>query len=180
MELKAQPKAKRGRPSKNLNPDKAFVWFDEFDYQRALQDRKLWETKFEECKQITGTDFENIIDFENELRSKHPELAKLDIEQLYIIDGLDRITISNAFSDFSRTSKVDVNKESYMIKIPAENANEYSQYLSICQAFNNLRALGNVHINTGLIPNLTGNRIVLDHRSMKLIPNAYRFTADNK
>jgi hypothetical protein len=180
MELNAKPKAKRGRPSKNLNPDKAFVWFDELEYQRALQERKLWETKFEECKRITGSDFENIIDFEKELRNKHPELAKLDIEQLYIIEGLDRVTISNAFNDFSSTSKGTIDKESYMIKIPAENANEYSQYLSICQAFNNLRALGNVQINTGLIPNLTGSRIILDHRSMKLIPNAYRFTVDNR
>ena len=86
MELKAKPKAKRGRPSKNLNPEKAFEWFDELDYQRAVQDLKNWEDKFEECKLITGTSFENLKGFEEDLRSRHPELNALDIDQLYILE----------------------------------------------------------------------------------------------
>ena len=77
-------------------------------------------------------------------------------------------------------SKPSLDKETYVIKIPAEKANEYSNYLSIAQAFNNLREAGNNQLNTSLLPQMTGNRIVLDSRSMKLIPNAYRFTQDFK
>ena len=180
MELKAKPKAKRGRPSKNLNPEKAFEWFDELDYQRAVQDLKNWEDKFEECKLITRTSFENLNDFEDDLRSRHPELNALDIDQLYILENLSIDSIRGAFRDFSSFGKPSVDKEVFTIKIPSDKANEYSQYLSICQAFNNLRADGNIQINTGLIPQLTGNRIILDSRSMKLIPNAYRFTKNYK
>lgn len=178
MELQAKPKAKRGRPIKNLNPDKAFEWFDELEYQRALQDRKLWDEEYERCKVVTGTDFETLQEFEEDLRAKHPELAKLDIDQLYILDGLDKLTIEGAFQDLRRISKVPVDKERYTIKVPAENANEYSQYLSIAQGFNNIRAAGNNQINIALIPQLTGNRIVLDSRSMRLVPNVYRFTKE--
>ena len=175
-ELKAKPKARRGRPIKNLNPDKAFEWFDELEFQRALQDRKLWDEEYERCKTITGTTFETLEEFENDLRLKHPELSKLDIDQLYILDGLDRLIIKGAYQDLNAISKTSVNKEDFTIKVPAKHANEYSYYLAIAEAFNNIRAEGNTNINVAQLPNITGNRIVLDIRSMKLIPNAYQFT----
>lgn len=178
--LIAKPKAKKGRPLKNLNPKKAFEWFDETEYARAKQDYKIWEEIFEEVKIITNTEYQNLADFEKDLRSKYPELAKLDIKQLYILAGLDREAITEVYRRLQAKSKPSLDKETYVIKIPAEKANEYSNYLSIAQAFNNLREAGNNHLNTSLLPQMTGNRIVLDSRSMKLIPNPYRFTQDYK
>lgn len=178
--LIAKPKAKKGRPLKNLNPSKAFEWFDETEYARAKQDHKVWEEVYSEVKVVTKTDFETIDGFEANLRSKYPELEKLDIEQLYILAGIDRRKISNVYRELSSRNKPSIEKETYVVKIPSEKANEYSQYLSIAQAFNNLREAGNNQLNTSLIPQITGNRIVLDSRSMKLIPNAYRFTQDFK
>ena len=178
--LIAKPKAKKGRPLKNLNPKKAFEWFDETEYARAKQDYKIWEEIFEEVKIITNTEYQNLADFEKDLRSKYPELAKLDIKQLYILAGLDREAITEVYRRLQAKSKPSLEKETYVIKIPAEKANEYSNYLSIAQAFNNLREAGNNHLNTSLLPQMTGNRIVLDSRSMKLIPNPYRFTQDYK
>jgi hypothetical protein len=174
--LIAKPKAKKGRPLKNLNPSKAFEWFDETEYARAVQDHKVWEELYSEVKVVTKTDFETIDEFEANLRSKYPELAKLDIEQLYILAGLERVAITDVFRRLQAKSKPSLEKSVYTVKIPSEKANEYSQYLSIAQAFNNLREAGNNQLNTSLIPQITGNRIVLDSRSMKLIPNAYRFT----
>lgn len=178
--LIAKPKAKKGRPLKNLNPKKAFEWFDETEYARAKQDYKIWEEIFEEVKIITNTEYQTLADFEKDLRSKYPELAKLDIKQLYILAGLDREAITEVYRRLQAKSKPSLDKETYLIKIPAEKANEYSNYLSIAQAFNNLREAGNNHLNTSLLPQMTGNRIVLDSRSMKLIPNPYRFTQDYK
>lgn len=178
--LIAKPKAKKGRPLKNLNPKKAFEWFDETEYARAKQDYKIWEEIFEEVKIITNTEYQTLTDFEKDLRSKYPELAKLDIKQLYILAGLDREAITEVYRRLQAKSKPSLDKETYVIKIPAEKANEYSNYLSIAQAFNNLREAGNNHLNTSLLPQMTGNRIVLDSRSMKLIPNPYRFTQDYK
>ena len=178
--LIAKPKAKKGRPLKNLNPKKAFEWFDETEYARAVQDHKVWEELFEEVKIITDTEHESLADFEKDLRAKYPELAKLDIQQLYILAGLDRVVITDVFRRLQSKSKPSLDKDVYTIKIPSEKANEYSQYLSIAQAFNNLREAGNNQLNTSLIPQITGNRIVLDSRSMKLVPNAYRFTQDFK
>lgn len=178
--LIAKPKAKKGRPLKNLNPKKAFEWFDETEYARAKQDYKIWEDIFEEVKIITNTEYQTLTDFEKDLRSKYPELAKLDIKQLYILAGLDREAITEVYRRLQAKSKPSLDKETYVIKIPAEKANEYSNYLSIAQAFNNLREAGNNHLNTSLLPQMTGNRIVLDSRSMKLIPNPYRFTQDYK
>lgn len=178
--LIAKPKAKKGRPLKNLNPKKAFEWFDETEYARAKQNYKIWEEIFEEVKIITNTEYQTLADFEKDLRSKYPELAKLDIKQLYILAGLDREAITEVYRRLQAKSKPSLDKETYVIKIPAEKANEYSNYLSIAQAFNNLREAGNNHLNTSLLPQMTGNRIVLDSRSMKLIPNPYRFTQDYK
>ena len=99
---------------------------------------------------------------------------------MYILAGLDREAITEVYRRLQAKSKPSLDKETYVIKIPAEKANEYSNYLSIAQAFNNLREAGNNHLNTSLLPQMTGNRIVLDSRSMKLIPNPYRFTQDYK
>lgn len=179
MELVAKPKLKRGRPQKHLNPEKAFDWFDEFEYNRALQDRKSYLQELDNCKIITGSDFDNLKDFEDDLRFKHPDLKKLGIEQLYILDGLDQYQIEKAFLAInSLPGAAEVKKDDYTVKIPAEKANEYSQYLAISQAFNNIREAGNNQINTAQIPLITGSRIILDSRSMKLVPNAYRFTKD--
>lgn len=175
-ELKAKPKVKRGRPKKYLNPEKAFEWFDESAYIQAEKDYQEREEAYLTCKAITGTEFEKFEDFENELRGKYPELAKLDIRQLYIMEGEDRIEIERAFLELNYKSKPSLDKDDYTVKVPAKHANEYSIYLAIAEAFNNIRAEGNTNINVAQLPNITGNRIVLDIRSMKLIPNAYQFT----
>ena len=178
--LIAKPKAKKGRPLKNLNPSKAFEWFDETEYARAVQDHKVWEELFDEVKVVTKTEYETLVDFEKDLRAKYPELTKLDIRQLYILAGLDREVITDVYRSLQAKSKPSLEKDVYTVKIPSEKANEYSQYLSIAQAFNNLREAGNNQLNTSLIPQITGNRIVLDSRSMKLICNPYRFTQNYK
>lgn len=178
--LIAKPKAKKGRPLKNLNPNKAFEWFDETEYARAVQDHKVWEELFDKVKVVTKTEYETLVDFEKDLRSKYPELTKLDIRQLYILAGLDREVITDVYRSLQAKSKPSLEKDVYTVKIPSEKANEYSQYLSIAQAFNNLREAGNNQLNTSLIPQITGNRIVLDSRSMKLICNPYRFTQNYK
>ena len=178
--LIAKPKAKKGRPLKNLNPNKAFEWFDETEYARAVQDHKVWEELFDEVKVVTKTEYETLVDFEKDLRAKYAELTKLDIRQLYILAGLDREVITNVYRSLQAKSKPSLEKDVYTVKIPSEKANEYSQYLSIAQAFNNLREAGNNQLNTSLIPQITGNRIVLDTRSMKLICNPYRFTQNYK
>ena len=175
-ELQAKPKVKRGRPKKYLNPEKAFEWFDESAYIQAEKDFQEWEELFEKCKTITGTEFEKFEDFENELRAKYPELEKLDIRQLYIMDNKDRVEIERAFLELSYKAKPSLDKDEYTVKVPAKHANEYSYYLAIAEAFNNIRAMGNTNINIAQLPNLTGNRIVLDVREMRLRPNAYHFT----
>ena len=106
------------------------------------------------------------------------DLAKLDIKQLYILAGLNREAITDVYRRLQTKNKPSLEKETYVVKIPTEKANEYSNYLSIAQAFNNLREAGNNHLNSSLLPQMTGNRIVLDSRSMKLMPNPYRFIQD--
>jgi len=76
-------------------------------------------------------------------------------------------------------SKVPVDKESYTVKIPAENALEYSQYLAIVQAFTELRKTNN-KINIMMLPQLTNNNIVFDVRSSSLRVNAYKFSESYK
>ena len=92
------------------------------------------------------------------------------------MEGKNRVEIERAFSELDFISKPSLEKDDYTVKIPAERANEYSYYLAIAEAFNNIRAAGNTNINVAQLPNITGSRIVLDIRSMKLIPNAYHFT----
>jgi len=178
MELQAKPKAPKGRPKKYLNPEKAFEWYDELAHAEALQKMKEWEQQYEETKTITGTNFETIKEFETQLRSNYPELSKLDIEQLYILDGKDRQAIKSAFGELNAISKPPTDKDTYTVKIPAEKANEYSWYLAIADAFNNIRAAGGTNVNVAMLPNITQSKIVLDVRTMKLVPNAYMFTQD--
>lgn len=59
-------------------------------------------------------------------------------------------------------------------------ANEYSWYLSICEAFNSIREAGNTNINVSMLPRMTANRIVLNVRAMKLEPNHYLFNGQQK
>ena len=179
-ELKAKPKAPRGRKKKYLDPEKAFTWFDESAYIDAKKDFQEWEEVFERCKAITGTEFEKFEDFENELRSRYPELTKLDIKQLYIMDNKDRVEIEAAFRELAYKAKPSIDKDDYTVKVPARHANEYSYYLAIAEAFNSIRAMGNTNINIAQVPNITGNRIVLDVRLMALRPNAYHFTENYK
>ena len=72
-----------------------------------------------------------------------------------------------------------VDKETYTVKIPAENALEYSQYLAIVQAFTELRKTNN-KINILMLPQLTNHNIVFDIRSGQLTVNPYKFTQSYK
>ncbi|MGC6438784.1 MAG: hypothetical protein ACON4B_07400 [Flavobacteriaceae bacterium] len=178
--LKAKPKAPKGRPKKYLNPEKAFEWFDEFAFEEAKKKHQQWEEEYKNCVDVTGTEYECLEDFEKELRSKYPELLKLDITQLYIIEGKNKVDVERAFNSLNSISKPSLDKDDYTVKIPASKANEYSWYLAIAEAFNNIRAAGNTNINVAQLPNITGNRIVLDVKTMKIVPNAYLFTQDFK
>ena len=178
MELKANPKRKQGRPKTKLDPDKAFTWMDEDALNEAKAVFKQWEEEYEKCKVITGTVHENLNDFEKELRETFPDLAKLDIEQLYIIADKNIDIIRGAYRSLEMKSKPSIDPDTYTVKIPAEKANEYSWYLAISEAFNNIRESGNTNINTAMLPRITANRIVLHTRSMKLMPNPYLFVQD--
>ena len=178
-DLIAKPKRSKGRPRKNFDTTRQFEWLDESEYKRALKDFKLWEQEYERVKVITGTEFETIEEFETDLRGKYPDLDALDITQLYLVAKLDKEAIRKAYRDLKTHSKVPVDKSSYTVKIPAENALEYSQYLAIVQAFTELRKSNN-KINIMMLPQLTNNRIVFDVRSGSLRVNAYMFTEDYK
>jgi len=177
-DLIAKPKRAKGRPKKIFNPEKTYEWFDESEYKRALQDFKLWEEEYNRVKVITGTEFETIEEFEADLRTKYPDLEALEITQLYLAK-LDKQAIRSAYSELKRHSKVPVDKSVYTVKIPAENALEYSQYLAIVQAFTELRKTNN-KINIMMLPQLTNNNIVFDVRSGALRVNAYKFTESYK
>ena len=178
-DLIAKPKRSKGRPRKNFDVTKTYEWLDESEYKRALQDFKLWEAEYERVKVITGTEFETIVEFEADLRSKYPDLNALDITQLYIVAKLDKEAIRSAYRQLKQHSKVPVDKETYTVKIPAENALEYSQYLAIVQAFTELRKTNN-KINILMLPQLTNHNIVFDIRSGQLTVNPYKFTQSYK
>ena len=76
-------------------------------------------------------------------------------------------------------SKVPVDKEAYTVKIPAENALEYSHHLAIVQSVTELRKTNN-QINMMAIPQIFNNKIVFDIRKGALAVNAYKFCADYK
>lgn len=179
-QLLAKPKKQVGRPAKYLNPNKAYEWFDEFAHLEAIKQNEKWDKQYEETKIITGSKCKTLQEFNKTLREELPDLAKLEIEQLYIIKGYDKQTIENAFAELSAISKPPKDKDTYTIKIPAEKANEYSWYLSICDAFNQIRSAGYTQVNVALLPNICANKIVLNNRSMKLEPNHYLFTKGNE
>ena len=178
-DLIAKPKRAKGRPKTKFDTAKTYEWFDVSEYKRALQDIKLWEEEYNRVKVITGTEFETIEEFEADLRTKYPDLEALDITQLYLVAKLDKQVIRSAYSEFKRHSKVPVDKLTYTVKIPAENALEYSQYLAIVQAFTELRKTNN-KINIMMLPQLTNNNIVFDVRSGALRVNAYKFCESYK
>ena len=173
-ELQAKTKRKRGRPAKYLQPDKAFSWFDEKEYNYQVKCYKDWERAFESLKIITGAEFETLAEYEADLRSKYPDLEKLDIKQLYILENIDRPTIERAYAEFCAIGKPDLNKENYTINIPAERAGEYGLYLNICNAFNQLREDAK-YLNIAVLPSTLGHRIVLNEAEMKLEVNAHHF-----
>ena len=72
-----------------------------------------------------------------------------------------------------------VDKETYTVKIHAENALEYSHHLAVVQSVTELRKTNN-QINMMAIPQIFNNKIVFDIRSGQLRVNAYRFTEDYK
>ena len=178
-DLIAKPKRSKGRPRKNFDVTKTYEWLDESEYKRALQDFKLWEQEYERVKVITGTEFETIEDFETDLRGKYPDLDALDITQLYIVAKLDKEVIRKAYRDLKTHSKVPVDKETYTVKIPAENALEYSHHLAVVQSVTELRKTNN-QINMMAIPQIFNNKIVFDVRSGQLRVNPYRFTESYK
>ena len=178
-DLIAKPKRAKGRPKTKFDTTKTYEWLDESEYKRALQDFKLWEAEYERVKVITGTEFETIVEFEADLRSKYPDLNALDITQLYIVAKLDKEVIRKAYRDLKTHSKVPVDKETYTVKIPAENAVEYSHHLAVVQSVTELRKTNN-QINMMAIPQIFNNKIVFDIRSGQLRVNAYRFTEDYK
>ena len=178
-DLIAKPKRAKGRPKTKFDTTKTYEWLDESEYKRALQDFKLWEQEYERVKVITGKEFETIEEFETDLRGKYPDLDALDITQLYLVAKLDKEAIRNAYRDLKTHSKVPVDKESYTVKIPAENALEYSYHLAIVQSVTELRKTNN-QINMMAIPQIFNNKIVFDVRSGQLKVNAYCFAKDYK
>ena len=72
-----------------------------------------------------------------------------------------------------------VNKESFTVKIPAENALEYSYHLAIVQSVTELRKTNN-QINMMAVPQIFNNKIVFDVCSGQLRVNPYRFTESYK
>ena len=76
-------------------------------------------------------------------------------------------------------SKVPVDKETHIVKVPAENALEYSHHLAIVQSVTELRKTNN-QINMMAIPQIFNNKIVFDIRSGQLRVNAYLFAKDYK
>lgn len=178
-DLIAKPKRAKGRPKKIFNPEKTYEWFDESEYKRVLQDFKLWEDEYNRVKVITGTEFETIEEFEADLRTKYPDLEALDITQLYLVAKLDKQAIRNAYNELKRHSKVPVDKETFTVKVPAENALEYSHHLAIVQSVTELRKTNN-QINMMAIPQIFNNKIVFDIRSGQLRVNAYLFAKDYK
>ena len=177
--MEVKEKKSIGRPRKYMDTKKVYSWFDESEYSKAKTQYKKWEEAYTTCKTLTGSEYETLEEYEAELRSKHPELDKLDIRQLYILEGKERIDFEKAFRDLKAVSKPDLSKETYTIKIPVEKAEEYSRYLSIANNFNEIRK-NDTTVNVMVLPQITNNKVVFDVRMGRLIPNAYLFTQDYK
>ena len=68
-------------------------------------------------------------------------------------------------------------EKNYTVTIPVERAEEYSKYLAIVNAFNELRKDNNT-LNVMQIPQIVNNKIIFDVRRGCLAVNAYLFTKD--
>ena len=177
--MEVKEKRLKGRPKKYFSTDKVYEWIDETEFTRAKQQFNVWQEAYTTCKVLTGSEFETLEDYEKDLRNRHPELDKLDIRQLYILEGRDRTDFEKAFRDLKAVSKPSIDKETYTVRIPVERAEEYARYLSIANNFNDLRVDDNT-INVMLLPQITNNKIVFNVRSGKVEPNAFLFTQDYK
>ncbi len=177
--MEVKEKKSIGRPRKYMDTKKVYSWFDESEYQKAKTQYKKWEEAYETCKTLTGSEYETLEEYEAELRTKHPELDKLDVRQLYILEGKEREDFEKAFRDLNAVSKPIISKENYTVKIPVEKAEEYSRYLSIANNFNEIRK-NDTTVNVMVLPQITNNKVVFDIRMGRLIPNAYLFTQDYK
>lgn len=118
-------------------------------------------------------------EYEVELRSNHPDLDKLDIRQLYILEGKDRQEYERAFRELKSVNKPPIDKDHYTVTIPVERAEEYSRHLSIANNFNEIRKTDTT-VNVMVLPQLTNNKVVFDVRTGALRVNAYMFTQDYK
>lgn len=177
--MEVKEKRLKGRPKKYFSTDKVYEWVDESEFARAKQQFNVWQEAYERCKILTGSEFETLEDYEKELRNRHPELDKLEIKQLYILEGNNRADFERAFNELKSINKPPLDIENYTVKIPVEKAEEYSRYLSVANNFNDLRVNDNT-INVMLLPQITNNKIVFNIRSGKVEPNAYIFSQNYK
>ena len=167
MGLETKTVRSKGRPKKYFDTSKVYEWVDE----AALQSAKR------ECKRLTKSEYESIEQYDEHLRTEFPDLNKLDIDQLYILKNLDRDEYQRAFRELKSVNKPSTDVKTYTVKIPVERAVEYSKYLAIVNAFNELRKDNNT-LNVMQIPQIVNNKIVFDVRRGCLAVNAYLFHKD--
>ena len=177
MGLETKTVRGKGRPKKYFDTSKVYEWVDEAAFQAAKREYKKWEDAFNECKRLTKSEYESIEQYDEHLRTEFPDLNKLDIDQLYILKNLDRDEYQRAFRELKSVNKPSTDVKSYTVKIPVERAVEYSKYLAIVNAFNELRKDNNT-LNVMQIPQIVNNKIVFDVRRGCLAVNAYLFHKD--
>ena len=177
MGLETKTVRSKGRPKKYFDTGKIYEWVDESEFQKAKKQYKKYEDAFSECKRLKKSDYEYIEQYDEHLRTEFPDLNKLDIDQLYILNGLDRSDYQRAFNELKSVSKPSIDVKNYTVTIPVERAVEYSKYLAIVNAFNELRKDNNT-LNVMQIPQIVNNKIVFDIRRGCLMVNAYLFTKD--
>ena len=179
MGLETKTVRSKGRPKKYFDTSKVYEWVDESALQSAKREYKRWEDAFNECKRLTKSEYESIEQYDEHLRTEFPDLNKLDIDQLYILKNLDRDEYQRAFRELKSVNKPSTDVKTYTVKIPVERAVEYSKYLAIVNAFNELRKDNNT-LNVMQIPQIVNNKIVFDVRRGCLAVNAYLFHKDYK
>lgn len=177
MGLETKTVRSKGRPKKYFDTSKVYEWVDESALQSAKREYKRWEDAFNECKRLTKSEYESIEQYDEHLRTEFPDLNKLDIDQLYILKNLDRDEYQRAFRELKSVNKPSTDVKTYTVKIPVERAVEYSKYLAIVNAFNELRKDNNT-LNVMQIPQIVNNKIVFDVRRGCLAVNAYLFHKD--
>ena len=177
MGLETKTVRGKGRPKKYFDTSKVYEWVDEAAFQAAKREYKKWEDAFNECKRLTKSEYESIEQYDEHLRTEFPDLNKLDIDQLYILKNLDRDEYQRAFRELKSVNKPSTDVKTYTVVIPVERAVEYSKYLAIVNAFNELRKDNNT-LNVMQIPQIVNNKIVFDVRRGCLAVNAYLFQKD--